>query len=259
MDRFNKPLIALIVVFGAIVLAAMFADMWYSRRGFEPALDNPQVLRVYPVPTARAQDIRTALAATLDNGAGKSAPLGRVMLSGTNQLVVLAPLATQESIAKAIDRLGGDGFDPNQARAATAPAGVRIGVWIVDATGASGDDDEALAPLADALAATRSALGETSFRLHDTLAVSTIPNGGSAQLTSGLGTRIGANLRPANGGVQAELDIAGEGPGRIATMTTLPFGQYVVLAQIALPGESGATGDGARLYVVRADLARAGG
>ena len=35
-----------------------------------------------------------ALAATLDNGGGKSAPLGRVMLSGTNQLVVLAPLVS---------------------------------------------------------------------------------------------------------------------------------------------------------------------
>src|SRR5205085_10383088 len=165
MERFSKPLTALILVVGAIALAMMFADMWYSRRGFEPALDNPQVLRVYPVPAARAQDIRTALSATLDNGAGKVAPLGRVMLSGTNQLVVLAPLSTQDSIAKAIERLGGEGTDPNGGKPGAAPTGVRLSVWIVDASAAGGSDDAALAPLADALAAARTAIGATSFRL----------------------------------------------------------------------------------------------
>lgn len=249
MERFQKPLVALIFVFGAIVLAAMFSDMWYSRRGTEPnSLDNPQVLRVYAVPTERAQDIRTALAATLDNGGGKSAPLGRVMLSGTNQLVVLAPLSTQASIAKAIEELGGGDRD---APAAT-PAGVRLAVWTIDASGAAGNDDAALAPLADALAAARAAVGEKSFRLYDTFEVSTTPNGGNAQLTSGRGTLVRMDLRPASGGVQAEIEIqTADGPGRIQTTTVLPFGQFVVLAQIAAPGE----GRGPRVYVVRADAA----
>ena len=248
MERFQKPLVALIFVFGAIVLAAMFSDMWYSRRGTEPnSLDNPQVLRVYAVPTERAQDIRTALAATLDNGGAKTAPLGRVMLSGTNQLVVLAPLSTQESIRRAILELAGEG--PAEQAATQVSQAVRLDVWVVDVAAGEPGDEAALAPLAEALAAAKPTIGAGPFRLADSLVVSTIPNGGNAHVESGRGTRVGASLRPAAGGLLAEIDITGDGPGHINTTTKLPFGKFVVLAQVAAPGDGGAP----RLYIVRAE------
>ena len=47
----------------------------------------------------------------------------------------------------------------------------------------------------------------------------------------------------------AEIDITGDGPGHINTTTKLPFGKFVVLAQVAAPGDGGAP----RLYIVRAE------
>jgi len=255
MERYAKPLTALILVFGAIILMSMFYALRRDGRvGYEPELDNPQVLRVYAVPTERAQDIRSALATTLDNAGGKAPPLGRVMLSGTNQLVVLAPLATHASIDNAIAKLGG-GSKPE---AADTPAGVRLSFWILDAAPGATADEAALAPLATALGAVRASLGGHFFRVHDTLAVSTIPNGGMAEVASGLGTHATAHLRPIAQGVQVELEVSGVGAGRISTTTALPFGQYVVLAQIAAAADGGAAG-APRLYVVRAEPATVGG
>ena len=56
---------------------------------------------------------------------------------------------------------------------------------------------------------------------------------------------------------KVEIKVFGTGSvGSIQTTTSLPFGQYVVLAQIAAPGEPGTTGDGTpRLYIVRAEPA----
>ena len=50
-------------------------------------------------------------------------------------------------------------------------------------------------------------------------------------------------------GLLAEIDITGDGPGHINTTTKLPFGKFVVLAQVAAPGDGGAP----RLYIVRAE------
>jgi hypothetical protein len=254
MERFARPLTALILVFGAIVLMVLYYALRHdSPLPYQQELDNPQVLRVYAVPAERAQDIRTALAATLDNAGGKAPPLGRVMLSGTNQLVVLAPLATHASIDNAIAKLGGG----TNAAANDAPAGVRLDFWILDAAPGATADDAALAPLAATLGTVRASVGGHYFRVHDTLSVSTIPNGGMAEVASGLGTRASAHLRPMAQGVQVDLEVSGSGPGRISTTTALPFGHYVVLAQIAA-GDGGATG-GLRLYVVRAEPAAARG
>ena len=41
-------------------------------------------------------------------------------------------------------------------------------------------------------------------------------------------------------GLLAEIDITGDGPGHINTTTKLPFGKFVVLAQVAAPGDGGA-------------------
>ena len=50
-------------------------------------------------------------------------------------------------------------------------------------------------------------------------------------------------------GLLAEIDITGDEPGHINTTTKLPFGKFVVLAQVAAPGDGGAP----RLYIVRAE------
>jgi hypothetical protein len=257
MERFQNALTALILVIGAIVLVAMVLAATErsplgTRPDYVPEWDNPTVLRVYDVPTERAQDIRTALSSAMSAGTPEDKSHGRVTLSGTNQLVVLAPLQTQASVEKAVAKLGGG----KPAAGAAAEGSVRLTVWLVDAVDGAGADDALLADLAPALEAARGALGAVRFRLHDGVAVSTIPNGSEAKVVSGRGTQARAHLRPIGGGVQAELFITGVGPGSIETTTALPFGQTIVLARLAAPAAGGRAPEGTeptRLYIVRAE------
>ena len=249
MNR-TSILITLILVAGALALAVLVTGA-NDRRLFVPELDNPMLMRVYDVPPERAQDIRVALAAALDTGAGKAPSLGRVTLSGTNQIVVLAPMSTQSTIAAAIEKLGG-------AKSGSADGGsVRLSTWLVDALPGAGADDPAAAPIADALAAARATLGEVHFRVHDAVSMTGLPNGGRMKGFSGRLTAVEAHLRPINGGVQAELMIGGDQPGNLETTAALAFRQTLVLAQLAR-AESGDASGAMRLYVVRAEPASGG-
>jgi hypothetical protein len=239
--------IALILVIGALVFGALIVNA-PDRRLFVPELDNPMVMRVYDVPPERAQDVRVALATALQTGGDTVPSLGRVTLSGTNQIVVLAPLSTQSTIAAAIEKLGG-----GTSAAPNGGGSVRLSTWLVDALPGAGPDDPATAPIADALGAARATLGEVHFRVHDAVAMTGLPNGGRMQAFSGRRTAVEAHLRPIAGGVQVELKVGGDQPGSLETTAALAFQQTLVLAQLAR-AESGDSAPGAmRLFVVRAE------
>jgi hypothetical protein len=187
-----------------------------------------------------------ALSAALSTGNDKTASLGRVTLSGTNQVLVLAPAITQATIADAVKKLGGGSAIPN-----IAGATVQLEVWMVNAVTGDGTaaDDPQLAPIQKALQAVRANLGEVSFKVHDTLMLAAMPNGGRASARSARQNAVEAHLRPIAQGVQVEIVIGGGGPEHLESTASLKFGEVIVLAQL-----TGAEGLGAptRLYVLRA-------
>ncbi len=244
MERSTAIVVGILVagVF-AIILTAMRGDI-LPRSNFVPELDNPMVMRVYDVPPERAQDIRSALSATLDTGNESTSSLGRVTLSGTNQVLVLAPVITQATIAEAVKKLGGGGAVSN-----VPGATVRLEVWLVDAISGPGTDDAALAPIQEALQSARINLGAVRFRVHDALILAAMPNGGRASAVSGLQTRVEAQLRPIDKGVQVELQIVGVNSAQLESTASLKYDQTMVLAQLA----AGSAADAPlRLYVLRA-------
>jgi hypothetical protein len=246
MERSTAIVVGIIIAgIFAIILFTMRQDVAPHSR-FVSELDNPMVMRVYDVPPERAQDIRMALSAALSTGNEKTASLGRVTLSGTNQVLVLAPAITQATIADAVKKLGGGSAIPN-----IAGATVQLEVWMVNAVtghGAAADDPK-LAPIQNALQAARVNLGEVSFKAHDTLILAAMPNGGRASASSGLRNTVEAHLRPIDQGVQVEIRIAGAGPEQLESTASLKFGEVIVLAQLTGAEDSGAP---TRLYVLRA-------
>lgn len=241
-------------VVAGVALAGVFAIILVAMQRNDPArdpyiaeLDNPMVMRVYDVPPERAQDIRSALSTALDNGNAAHAPLGRVTLSGTNQVLVLAPVLTQGTISEAVQKLGGG------TSVANGPGStVRLELWLVDADASSGSDDAALTPIRAALDAARSTLGAVRFRIHDQVTLSALPNGGLASALSGRRTEVEAHMRPISEGVQVELRVNAAGLARLESTSSLKLGETMVLAQLSNGSDAAA---GTRLYVLRATSA----
>jgi hypothetical protein len=244
MERSTAIVVGIIIAgIFAIILFTMRQDVAPHAR-FVSELDNPMVMRVYDVPPERAQDIRSALSSALSTGNDKTASLGRVTLSGTNQVLVLAPAITQSTIADAVKKLGGDGAVPN-----VAGATVQLEVWMVNAVSGTGKYDAQLMPIEAALKAARVNLGGVDFRIHDRLTLAAMPNGGMASARSGLRNAVEAHLRPIDQGVQVEIRIGGEGPEQLESTASLKFGEVIVLAQLTGAEDAGAP---TRLYVLRA-------
>lgn len=234
--------VALAGVF-AIILVAMQRNQ-LPRAPYIAELDNPLVMRVYDVPAERAQDIRSALSVALDNGTAAHASLGRVTLSGTNQVLVLAPVLTQGTIADAVQKLGGGAVVAN-----VAASTVRLELWLVDTDSSAGADDAALQPIQQALDAARPSLGMVRFRMHDQLTLAAMPNGGLASARSGRLTEVDAHLRPISTGIQVELKVAAGDLARLESTTSLKLGETMVLAQLSAGGDAASA---TRLYVLRA-------
>jgi hypothetical protein len=236
-------------IFFAVLLAGVFAiivtAMQRNAPVRSPAPADPMQLQVYNVPPARAEDIRDALSGALSMPVD-DAPLGKVSLSGGNQLMVLAPGRIHSGVRSAIESIGG----PEAARPAIVP--VRLEVWLVDAQPGRAADDPALAPIAEALQSTRTHLGEVGFVRYDALSMVGSTRGDSIDMRSGRGTRVGARLRGIDGGVYGQIEIGGDAHA-MKTATELPFGQTLVLAELASETAGGAM----RLYVVRASAPNA--
>ncbi len=239
--------IAIILVFGALALGALVLSA-SDQRLFVPELDNPMVMRVYDVPAERAQDIRVALSAVLSTGTEKTPSLGRATLSGTNQIVVLAPLSTQSTIAAAVEKLGG-----GKSAAVYGSGSVRLSLWLVDAIPGAGSDDRATGAIAAALAEARSTMGEVHFEVHDAVTLTGLPNGGRMEAFSGRRTSVKAELRPIAGGVQGELEIGGGEPGNVKLGVSLKFQQTLVLAELARHDDGDTRPGTRRIFVVQAE------
>ncbi|MGE4073673.1 MAG: hypothetical protein AB7E72_21075 [Lysobacterales bacterium] len=195
-------------------------------------------LRIYPLPAARADAIRDALATVL----GGTAELS---LLPPDQLLVLAPLPVHSSLLVTLDTLRKSVPQP-----VADPGPVRLTLWIVDVTDSTGLDPR-LAPLAATLDAIRGSLAAPGFVLHAQLSL--LANAGDREVHSvgDAHAKVQARLTANDGGVDAYL-VIDSGEMNVITQTRLKYGEAVVQAQ-ATPTEDERTR--VRLTIVRADLA----
>jgi hypothetical protein len=229
-----------------ILLLAALTLALCACRGSAPAQEEPApaVVRVYTVAPDRADQIRSALAGVLTTSKDDG---GHVTALPDGHVLVLAQPRVHASIAEALKQLDA----PADAHAPGPMTAVRLKFWIVDADGAAGDDDAALAPIRDALAAVKDPLGAKGFALHDAIATSANLEGEWTNARTAARTEIEYRLRPARDGVRATLQIKSDAGIEFHTTTTVPFDQTVVLAQLNA-GENPAKTH-ARLYLVRAE------
>lgn len=207
---------------------------------------DAKVLRVHTVPDGRLDQIRDALAASLSMGEGQM-PMGRVTTTGIpGQLLVLAPESVQDDIQSATAALAAGAAQSQAlpgAGAVPADTTVELDLWSVEAIPGEGADDPSLAPIAAALGGARTALGTVRFERRDALSIATRSNPGSFNARTAGGFSVGGSLRPADGGVVADLMLLNP---QMSTTLNLRFGEALVLARIA--GEEGRT----RVLVARA-------
>ncbi len=204
------------------------------------ATDPPKNLRVYTVPTERAEGLRDALAGALGDS-------GRVSLAPPDRLIVVAPSTLQTSVAENLGEL------MKAAPPAVAdPGPVRVMAWIVDVADTATVDPR-LQPLQSTLDTMRETLAAPGFTLHGQLAVTAnVDKDARRTASTGVGgSQLQVRLSPATGGAHAEISVR-SGEMGIETRTLLKFGETVVLAQ-AMPEDAG--GSRVRLVIVRADPA----
>lgn len=218
----NRNFWTFIAVCAAGAFALVLLATWRSTPRVGEAPAAPMLLRVHEVPPAQADDIRAALATSLSMGEGQP-PLGRVSDAGQGRLLVLAPESIQEDVTTSLAKLGGGRANP-----AIAP--VVLDVWSIDALPGEGADDPSLAPVAEALAAARPALGAVRFVRTGAVSVAARTDGSLVRAETPQGFAIDAELRGADGGVTARLSMRDP---QFLTTVDLRFDGFVVLSQFA--------------------------
>jgi len=233
-------------------------------------------LRVYPVPAESTERLRNALEGVL--ASDDKSHIARVSTPMPGQLLVLAPIDLQGSIAAALKALS-----PERKAEVTPPAQLRLQLWTVDAFSGAAADDPAVASIAPALEATRKILGTVYFALRDsTSVVSGIGQEAerSWPTNSGVGSgqspisQLQYSTRQMADGLALKINIGQQIPVvranssgnagnvsyvNVGTTTTTPIrlGQTLVLSQSPLPNDR--TDDKppatctTRLYVIRID------
>lgn len=214
----------------------------------------PMQLKLYRVPPARAEAIGRALKDAFGARAQVSSP-------SPDALLVYAPVPAQDSIGDVIGALGRAAPDKAQ------PVQLRVRFWVIDGVPGDGPDDVGLKPLESSLVRLRKAFGPMHFIRDGT--VSTMVAEGQGGLIQG----------PGDGGLSQTFHVQARtlrdervdtalvyefGASRIQTRVNAPLGQYLVLAQSAIPCRPHASsapaptcgsGGGLRLLVVRIDRA----
>jgi hypothetical protein len=209
----------------------------------DQARTDPRMeLKVYDVPPQRTNDLRNALSATV---ASKSI---HATIAAPGKLLVYAPRHAQASIGSVIAELARAPADD------TAPAGLQVHFWIVDALPGAGADDPALDPLAATLETLRKSRGPLHFTLDEAVtAAATLDREGFIdtgkkrlfQFTARPGQADAVNLSV------KYSDDGSRGIRQLNTTVAMTPAQYVVLAQAP---DGAASGHGTmRLLVVRVD------
>lgn len=208
-------------------------------------------LKLYDVPAAQSDALRSALAKAMANKAS-------VSQAAPGQLLVYAPGDAQASIGAAIKALG-------KATPAPAPSvQLRVNFWVVDGVPGSGTDDPSLKDLAGSLATLRQTMGPLHFHLEQAATLigtsddeNTLATGNGAQ-TSIFRTRISA-IHGDTAHLKLNYDDGnGSGLRALDTRIDASMGQYLVLAQA--PGACAATAPAScpdkptlRVLVIRVD------
>lgn len=153
-----------ILVLVGLAVMAVALYVWRSAPGQRAVVGHGvPVVRTYPVPADRGEEIRDALRTVLlvHTNEGRQA-LGQASLPLPERLVVSAPASMHSSIASAIEALSGG------ANAAAIPVrAVAVDLWVVGVQPGSGGDDPVLAAAMPALDAARGTFGLGRLRLVD--------------------------------------------------------------------------------------------
>lgn len=194
-----------ILVLVGLAVMAVALYVWRNAPGQSPmARQEAPVVRTYPVPADRGEEIRDALRGVLQVRAGQGGlVLGQATLPLPNRLVVSAPESMHASIEESIAALAG-----GSATSAQVERAVAIDIWVVGVQPAIGEDDPALAIAAPALQQARTTFGFGSYRLIDRATVVGVAHGGALDVnTPTLNASIRLDTTDANT-VSATLNIA---------------------------------------------------
>jgi len=241
-----------------IALAAC-AVLTLAGCGEEPdtgAGKDVMVVQVYTVPPQQAAAVGNALRDVLA-GNSEQPGVGRVSTGADGRLLVMAPPATQKSIAEAIRSLS----DTGAAKVAMDDAPVRLRFWFLRSAAASSAASdarlEALKPVLDEVGST---MGQDAFELVDFVEILALPGQGMASTQTSCMTQVSARLTPGDRGLLLEAELSTpssaqiEGktnmtsPPNVHTRTRLKADEFVVLNM----SSDDAAGDGLRLVVVQA-------
>lgn len=214
-----------------VAMVVVLALAACGRDGAAADGNEPQVMRIYEVPSAQLQSVERALFDVL-------APEGRGTVTNSNgRLLVMAPASTQDSIAAAIGELVMQPADGSPA----SDAPIRLRFWLLEGRASPASPDPRLDPLGPALAEASRGLGLQGFTLQgftevlvspgkvfESQAGNIVVKGHAARSASGVALHAGIDM------VQNDAIWA----GRLMTDAMLEPGRFLVLGTNAAPDGS---------------------
>lgn len=221
-----------------------------------PAVDMTPVMRSYEVRPEIADEVESALQAAIAPPGG--ATYGRVTLSATGQLLVIAPAFIQTGVEQILNEVA--------ARKLAATPSIHFEAWLVTASPGAPAEAPNLQEIEPALRAVEQSKGPAHFELLEKL--STQAQSGQKSSVQGESAllEVTGSLRQDNRGqplVAAQLALQflpprggpvfnAHGEPYIRAQTELKPGELLVLGQSRL--SSGQDADRAIYYIVRATL-----
>jgi hypothetical protein len=214
---------------------------------------DPVIIQSYAVPAEIASEVRVTLATVLSRGESE-APLGKVSMLPTGQLVVTAPASVQAGLRQILEEI-------REAKPAPTPA-IRFDLWAVTATpGDSPQRSGDLAEIESAIDAISKTTGPMNFKLREKLSTVT-RSGQHAQVAgTGIGMGITASLRKDEQDqplVAADVNVSTlvSPSQRLAASAELRPGELFVIGQSAVAdSRGGPEGQSSQIYyILRATL-----
>lgn len=205
--------------------------------GCQQTVDSTPVVQTYAVPEHAKSDILEAVNRVLT--ASEKKTVGQASLLPNNKLLVVAPEAIQQELAKVLQEL--------QNLPAPKHNMLQSQYWVLQARPRTNEQASNTIPeLNDALAAIEKAQGPLQFQLLERLEVTTV-NGHRAEI-KGRHAAIEQNLDWTETAVAGSLTVQnGRGELALNTDISLPPGKTLVLGMMASPSEP----DTSLYYVAR--------
>ncbi len=228
-----------------VVLAT--AGLFAAQHGRGP---EATVLRSYDVRPEIAKEVEGALTTALSPVNGF--PYGRVNLSPSGQLLVVAPPSIQQGVEQILKEVA--------SRKPAATPSIRFEAWLVTASPGAPTDSPSLTEIEPALRAVEQSKGSAHFELLEKLSTQTQAGQNSSVQGERTSLSVTGSLRrdSKDQPVIAALVVLnthishGGPPPSIKAQTELRPGELLVLGQSSL--SEGADADRALYYIVRATL-----